>query len=247
MADTTRAPLDLIAFDGDDTLWHNERSYRMGRRRFHDLLRRLDVRECEEDIDARVNEIELGNLRYYGYGASSFVLSLIEASIDLTRGRIPGGDVRDLIRLAKDMLSEPVELFDGASDVVAQLAGSHALVLITKGDLLHQQSKAERSGLSVHFQQIEVVSEKTPDTYARILARHGVVPERFLMIGNSLRSDVVPVARLGGWAVHIPAVPSWGHEDVTIPTDLEDRYFELDHLRRLPAFIEAFSPKAPGQ
>lgn len=233
----TERAFDLIAFDGDDTLWHNERSYRSGRERFRDVLASAGVVLSEEEIEGRVNAIELHNIRYYGYGVSSFVLSLIEASIELTGGRISGGDLRGLIALAKEMLTEGVELFPGAREAVTALAGTFRLVLITKGDLLHQTSKVERSGLRACFGAIEVVSHKTRAVYDEILARHGVSPQRFLMIGNSPRSDVLPVLETGGWAVYVPAELSWAHEHADVPEESRTRFFEIRSLEELPALV----------
>ena len=229
---------DLIAFDGDDTLWHNERHYQMARDRFRKLLAACGVERTEAEIDEQVDRTELANLRYYGYGVSSFVLSLIESSIELTDGRIRAGDIRELLRLSKQMITSTVDLFDGAEEALARLAASHPLMLITKGDLLHQRGKVERSGLLGFFRHIEVVSHKTEDTYASILARYAVEPSRFLMVGNSVRSDVAPVVHVGGWAVHIPAELSWNHEDGELPDAGRDRCFTLEHLRQLPAFVE---------
>jgi putative hydrolase of the HAD superfamily len=228
---------DLIGFDGDDTLWHNERSYRMGRERFHAMLAAAGVELSEEDIDDRVNRIELQNLGHYGYGVSSFVLSLIETAIELTGGRVAGSDLRDLIDLAKQMLTEDVELFEHVPEAVSALAETHPLVLITKGDLLHQTSKIDRSGLRDRFRFVEVVSTKTPAVYASILARHDVDPARFLMIGNSLRSDVLPVIELGGWAVHVPAELNWSHEDAEVPDEARSRCLELRSLADLPDLV----------
>jgi putative hydrolase of the HAD superfamily len=224
---------DLIAFDGDDTLWHNERSYRNGRERFRQVLASAGVVQGEDEIEERVNATEIRNIRYYGYGVSSFALSLIETAIDLTAGRIPGTDIRELIALAKDMLTEDVELFPGAYAAVTGLAGRYPLALITKGDLLHQTSKAERSGLREYFRAIEVVSHKTRAVYEEILARHGVAPDRFLMIGNSPRSDILPVLEMGGWAVYVPAELSWAHEDADVPEGAQARFFEIASLNDL--------------
>ena len=165
----SRGAFDLIAFDGDDTLWHNERSYREGRQRFRRVLAGAGVVLGDEEIDACVNRTELVNLEYYGYGVSSFVLSLIETAIDLTDGRIAGGDLRGMIDLAKHMLTEEIELFESVRDVLTALASSYLLMLVTKGDLLHQTSKLERSGLRDCFRYVEVVSHKTTDVYAAIL------------------------------------------------------------------------------
>ena len=234
-----RRRLALIAFDGDDTLWHNERSYREGRDRFRRLLARAGVALTEEEIEAHVNRTELQNLEYYGYGVSSFVLSLIETALDLTGGRVPGSELRDMIDLAKQMLIEEVELFDGVRDVVADLAACYPLMLVTKGDLLHQTSKLERSGLREQFRYVEVVSHKTPAVYAAILSRHGIEPARFLMVGNSLRSDVLPVVAVGGWAVYVPAALSWSHEHADAPESAKRRYFEVAALDELRAAVEA--------
>ena len=231
--------LDLIAFDGDDTLWHNERSYREGRERFRHLLAGAGVVLTAEEIETRVNQTELANIDVYGYGVSSFALSLIETAIGLTDGRITGADLRGIVELAKHMLTEKVEVFPGAREILTTLAGSYPLMLITKGDLLHQTSKLERSGLRDCFRFVEVVSHKTPEVYAAILSRRGVDPSRFLMIGNALRSDVLPVVDAGGWAVHIPAALSWSHEHADVPPHVHGRYFEVAALDRLPDVIEA--------
>lgn len=230
---------ELIAFDGDDTLWHNERSYRTGRDRFHQLLAAAGVVLSEEEIDAHINRTELQNLSHYGYGVSSFVLSLIETAIALTGGRITGGELRGLIELAKRMLTEEIELFESAREAVAALAESHPLMLITKGDLLHQTSKIDRSGLRERFRFVEVVSTKTPAAYASILARHGVDPGRFLMVGNSVRSDVLPVVELGGWSVHVPAALSWSHEDAEVPDAARPRCLELRTLAGLAELVRS--------
>jgi putative hydrolase of the HAD superfamily len=220
---------DLIAFDGDDTLWHNERSFVSSRREFHRLLDACGVLLTEEDLEARVARTEVENIRYYGYGVSSFTLSLIETAIELTSGRIGAGELRVLIDQAKRMLSEEVELFPGVPETVGALSVTHPLVLITKGDLLHQTAKLDRSGLRAHFRYVEVVSTKTPEVYADILRRHGVSPDRFLMIGNSLRSDVLPVIDIGGCAIYVPSALSWSHEHADPPDGVE-RYFEVPQI-----------------
>ena len=172
-------PLDLIAFDGDDTLWHNERSFVAGRQRFRSLLADAGVVLDDEAIEDHLNRVEIANIDVYGYGVSSFVLSLVETAIDLTEGRITGADLRGIVDLAKQMLTEDIELFPGVSDVLTALAEYYPLMLITKGDLLHQTSKLERSGLRDCFRHVEVVSHKTTRTYAAILVRHNIDPNRF--------------------------------------------------------------------
>jgi putative hydrolase of the HAD superfamily len=230
--------LDLIAFDGDDTLWHNERSYRDARERFRRLLAAAGVDLTEEAIEERINETEVANIRFYGYGVASFVLSLMETAIGLTAGRITGADLRELVDLAKQMLSEEVELLAGARETVTALAGRYPLMLITKGDLLHQTSKLESSGLRPYFSAVEVVSHKTPEVYASLLSRHRIDPARFLMVGNSLRSDVLPVIELGARAVYVPAALSWAHEHADVPESARSRLVELTGLDGLAEFVE---------
>ncbi len=229
---------DLIAFDGDDTLWHNERSYRAARQRFQRLLARAGVDLSEAEIEARVNRTETANLDYFGYGVSSFALSLMETAIEVTGGRATGGDLGEILEIARHMLTEEIEVFAGARDVLAALSPAYPLMLVTKGDLLHQTSKLDRSGLKDCFDHIEVVSAKTPDVYRRILDRHGVDPARFLMVGNSLRSDVLPVVEAGGWAVHVPAALTWSHEHADPPDHARPRYFEVPALADLAPLVQ---------
>ena len=240
--------LELIGFDADDTLWHNERSYRDGRVRFARLLAAAGVTLDEDELEERVNRAEFANLPFYGYGVSSFALTLIETAIDLTEGRIAGVHLLEIIDLAKQMLTEDVELFADVSDVLMRLSVRYPLMLITKGDLLHQTSKLARSGVRDYFRYVEVVSHKTPDVYTAILERHRVDPRHFLMVGNSLRSDVLPVVELGGWAVHVPAALSWSHEDVKdVPANIKRRYIEAAALNDLPAIVERLSRTLPSQ
>jgi putative hydrolase of the HAD superfamily len=240
-------PFDLIAFDGDDTLWHNERSFVSGRRFFHRLLADNGVTLSDEDVEALITRTEVRNIRYYGYGVSSFTLSLIETAIELTEGRVAARDVRTLIEQAKRMLTEDVELLPGVAEAVGALSVSHPLMLITKGDLLHQTSKLERSGLRDRFRHVEVVSTKAPEIYRAILARHGIAPDRFLMIGNSLRSDVLPVIEAGGWAVYVPSALSWSHEHADPPAEGADRFFELAHVAEVHALVARLERRSPGR
>lgn len=229
--------LQLVGFDADDTLWHNERSYREARDQFCRMLSGAGVALSPDAIDACVNRTEVENIQYYGYGVSSFIMSLIETALELTGGRVTGTDLRGLIDLAKGMLTEDVELFPGVRELLTSLAARYPLMVITKGQLLHQTSKLDRSGLRDCFRFVEVVSHKTPEVYGAILARHHVEPARFLMVGNSLRSDILPVLETGGWAVHVPAELSWSHEDASIPDAPVPRYSRLDRIDRLPDVI----------
>jgi putative hydrolase of the HAD superfamily len=228
---------DLIAFDGDDTLWHNERSYRDGRERFRQLLSAAGVELTNDEIESAVNRTELTNLEYFGYGVSSFALSLIETAIELTGGAVSGAALQAIPELARSMIAEDVELFDGVRDVLAALSATHPLMLITKGDLLHQRSKVDRSGLAGCFTWVEVVSHKTKQTYETILNRHRIEPARFLMVGNSLRSDILPVVEAGGRAVYVPAALSWSHEHAELSADARARVVEVASIHRVPDLV----------
>ncbi|MGQ9370857.1 HAD family hydrolase [Azospirillum sp. ST 5-10] len=223
--------IDTIGFDGDDTLWHNESLFSMTQDRFRALLAHA---ADPQTLDRRLLEAERANLRHYGYGIKGFVLSMIETAIAVTDGRIAGHDIGTLVAFGKTMLEHPVELLDGAVAALDALAGRHRLLLITKGDLFDQESKVARSGLAERFAAVEIVSEKDPDTYRRILDRHGVDPARFLMVGNSVRSDVLPVLAVGAAAVHVPYHLTWAHEEAEPPAE---GYRRIESLHALPAAV----------
>ena len=231
-------PLDLVAFDGDDTLWHNERSFLEGRRRFHRMLANAGVDLTEAQLDEHVNLVEVANIDYFGYGVSSFALSLIEVAVDLTDGRVTGDDLMEVVALAKQMMVEDIEVFPRVHEVLAEVAAAYPVMLITKGDLLHQTSKLDRSGLRDAFQFVEVVSHKKPETYREILRRHRIDPDRFLMVGNAIRSDVLPVVEAGGWAAHIPAALSWSHEHADVPPEAHGRYFQIGAFEQVLEVIQ---------
>lgn len=222
----------VIAFDADDTLWHNEIHFRSTEAAFRDLLRPYHDQAW---IDARLFETEMRNLRRYGYGIKAFMLSMIETALELTEGRITGAEIQRILDLGQDMLAQPVELLPHAAECLKALGGRHRLWLITKGDLLDQESKLARSGLGDHFEEVAVVSEKDEATYRDLLARRGVAPGAFLMVGNSVKSDILPVLALGAHAVHIPYETTWVHEHVE--GALPD-FPELPHLGLLPAWLE---------
>jgi putative hydrolase of the HAD superfamily len=227
--------LDLIAFDADDTLWHNESLYKATQDRFQELLAPYgqDGRAVTE-----LYETEMQNLRYYGYGLKSFALSMIETAIRVTAGRIGGGEIQQIVGLAKEMIDTPVRLFDGVAEAVSTLAASHRLMLITKGDLLDQERKLAQSGLAPFFAYVEIVTDKTEAVYRSLLAQYQIAPQRFLMVGNSLRSDVLPVVALGGHAVYIPCDITWVHESATVEDHASRKYAELEHIGLLPAFVQ---------
>jgi len=226
--------IDLVALDADDTLWHNEPLYRTARDRFCALL---GEDYAPELIDERLYETERRNLEHFGYGVKGFVLSLIETGLDLTGGRLGGPDVQKIIDWGREMLASPVELLDGVREAVEALAGEFPLILLTKGDLFHQESKLARSGLGHLFRGVEIVTEKDAATYRRVMTRYAVTPDRFVMVGNSLRSDVLPVLEAGGHAVHVPYDISWVHERVA-PEALADAHFhEVAHIRDLSPVV----------
>jgi FMN phosphatase YigB (HAD superfamily)/sugar/nucleoside kinase (ribokinase family) len=225
-----------IGIDADDTLWHNENLFADVQQEFRKILAQY---HSSEWIDRKLLETERKNLDYFGYGAKGFALSMIETAIELTEGRVTGTEIQKIIDLVKGVLKGPTSLLEGAREAVTLLAQSYRLILITKGDLFEQEAKLARSGLAELFHGVEIVSEKNTETYQRILAKHGVKPGEFLMVGNSVRSDILPVVQLGERAVHVPYHITWAHEvaEASGPTQgfaTLARLGELmDYLRRL--------------
>jgi putative hydrolase of the HAD superfamily len=230
--------VDLVALDADDTLWHNESLYTSTREQFRALIARY---ESADLLDDRLYEIELRNLQHFGYGVNGFVLSMIESAIELTNGRLVSSDVRTIVEWGREMVCCPVEVFDGVQETLEELADAFPLILVTKGDLLHQESKLARSGLGHLFKGLEVVSEKDARVYQSVMARHEVEANHFVMVGNSLRSDILPVLESGGHAVYVPYELSWVHERV--PADAvaasvnNPRFHEIAQFRELPALL----------
>ena len=227
--------ISVIAFDADDTLWHNENIYINTHEKFKQLLRQY---HNDEWIQQRLNETEIRNLQHFGYGIKGFTLSMIETAIELSEGRVSANEIQKIVDLGKEMLRAPVELLDGVAATIAQLASSYKLMLITKGDLLDQESKIARSGLGDYFSHIEVVSEKDVETYRRLVAKHGIAPERFLMVGNSLKSDILPVIAMGGQAVYIPYQTTWVHERVVEEDLAAKRYVTIQNISQLQDWLE---------
>ena len=229
--------LTVIGFDGDDTLWHNERMFSMTQNRFCALLtRHIDV--PTQVLHARLLETERRNLSAYGYGIKGFVLSMVETAIEVTEKRIPAEDIQTILAFGRTMIEHPVELIEGAREVLEMLrARDHELWLITKGDLFDQESKIARSGLVELFWRVEILSEKDEASYRRVLTRHGVQPAEFVMVGNSLKSDILPVLDIGARAVHVPYHLLWEHEQVDPPAGPLDGMWELASLSELPALI----------
>jgi putative hydrolase of the HAD superfamily len=231
--------IELVALDADDTLWHNEPLYTGTRERFRELLAKY---EPSGVLDDRLYEVELRNLRHFGYGVKGFVLSLIESAIEMTDGRLETADVSRIIEWGREMLVSPVELLEGVRDAAEQLAAMYPLILVTKGDLLHQETKLAGSGLGHLFQGLEVVSEKDERIYRNLIARHGVPPNRFVMVGNSLRSDILPALDAGAHAVYIPYAISWVHERIS-PEAMSAmmtnaRCHQIAQFRELPGLLQ---------
>jgi putative hydrolase of the HAD superfamily len=235
---------DLIAFDADDTLWHTEGLYSDAQARFKALLERYI---SHDTVEEKLFETEMRNVPVFGYGIKGFTLSMIETAIELTEGRITGRDIQQVIDLAKNMFNAEVRPLDHVQATLEALSKSHRLMIVTKGDLFDQESKIARSGLASYFRHVEIVSDKTPDSYAALLARYMAPPERFMMVGNSLRSDVLPVLRLGGTAVYIPYAITWAHEMVSeVPAGLP-AWHELGSLQELPALVARLEAKPGAQ
>lgn len=231
---------DWIAFDADDTLWKNEEYYREGRKIFAEILAKYGV---DHPLPERVDQLESSNIRYYGYGVMSFVLSLIDISIQETGGKIQAEDIQKLLELSKNMLSRDVEVMAGVEDLLAALQERYPLMLVTKGDLFHQQRKIAQSGLESYFRAVEVVSEKNPRTYQAILDKHRIKPDRFVMIGNSLRSDVLPVLEIGGWALYLSDHLSWSHEDGSDQPLPKDRFLEISSISEVGSALAHLTGK----
>jgi putative hydrolase of the HAD superfamily len=232
--------IEIIAFDADDTLWQNETLYTEAQNKFKKLLAPYYDRET---VTKKLYEIEMRNLPVFGYGIKGFTFSMIETAIELTEGQISGGEIQTILDTARWMVQSEVQLLEHVEYVLHELAETHTLMLITKGDLLDQEGKISRSGLAHLFEKVEIVSDKTPKSYARIFDRHNILPERFLMVGNSMRSDILPVLSLGSKAVYIPHPLTWTHEQASPIEAGKDGYFELENISQLPELIKRFKTR----
>jgi len=223
-----------VGIDADDTLWHNESLFHLTQQQFFALLQ--DYGEADHMM-ARLVEVERRNLRLYGYGVKGFTLSMIETAIDLTRGAVPAKTIERILELGRSLLDYPIEPLDGVAETLPLLKSKYRLIVITKGDLLNQEQKLARSGLGDHFDAIEIVSEKDAETYRRIARRHAIAPEETVMIGNSLKSDVLPALEAGLWGIHIPYPITWAHERAEPPAG-EPRYAKLETMRDVPDWLQ---------
>ena len=243
MTPTTDVPptIEVVGLDADDTLWHSEVYFERTQRRFVELVSRY----VDSDVDVldRLARTEHDNLGRYGYGIKGFTLSMLEAALDMTDGALGTEEIGQILAAGRAMLDHPVDLIEGVDEAVTALSDAgHRLVVVTKGDLHHQQHKIMASGLTDRFERIEIVSDKDPDTYRRVIASMEVEPARFCMVGNSVRSDVLPVLAVGGHAVHIPYHVTWSHELVesteAVPT--------LASISELPAWLASVAAEQAG-
>ena len=225
--------ITTLGFDADDTLWQNEEFFRITQERFADLLADFAP---PEHLAERLLQAERRNLGRYGFGIKGFVLSMIETAIEVTDERVPASVIADIIDAGQEMLAHPIHLLPHAQETVEALADQFQLVLITKGDLLDQERKLAQSGLGEMFDAVEIVSDKVPETYMHAFRRHGDGPERAMMVGNSMKSDVVPAIEAGGWGVHVPARFEWEIEKAEAPVD-HPRFHVLENLGELQQLL----------
>ncbi|MBY6185149.1 HAD family hydrolase [Marinobacter hydrocarbonoclasticus] len=225
----------LIAFDADDTLWVNEPFYRGAEQAYVDILSRY---VDHHDLAQRLYQTEVKNLNLFGYGAKGYMLSMIETALELTQYQIDGRDIDRIIQLGKEVLSYPIEILPEVRETLGALQERYPLMVITKGDLLDQESKIARSGLADYFGRIEVVSEKDTSTYGRVFNQVGRAPGEVLMVGNSLKSDILPVLEIGGHACHVdPGYEGWVHEQVTEDCLAQHRFHSFDNISKVLSLL----------
>lgn len=229
--------ITTVGLDADDTLWHNETIFRLTQDRMRDLL--ADVAD-EAAFQTTLAAIEKKNLVLYGYGVKGFTLSMIETAMQLTGGEPPGRVIADILAAGREMLAHPVETLPGVDQALDDLSKHYRLVLITKGDLLHQEQKLAASGLGDLFAAVEIVSEKDASTYARVFGRHGTGAAEAVMCGNSMRSDILPALEAGAWAAHVPYPLTWAHEMADAPQG-HPRFVELASISEFPAWVASLT------
>lgn len=231
--------IDLVGFDADDTLWHSEIHFQAAHAEFERILGAY-VDLADASVHDRLLATERRNVKVFGYGAKGMTLSMIETAVELSGERISAADIHRLLGLGKEILAHPVELLPGVVEAVSEVAARQRVVLITKGDLFHQEAKVRQSGLSDLFHRIEIVSEKDPETYRRLFGEFGVDAARFAMVGNSMRSDIEPVVRLGGFGVHVPYPVTWALEREHGLEAGHSRVAVAEALPAVPAALRAF-------
>lgn len=225
--------IKVIGFDADDTLWVNETYFREAEEEFTNLLESF---ETKNKIDQELFKMEMKNLEIYGYGIKGFMLSMIESALEISNNTISQATLSKILNLGKKMILHPVELLDGVKEVLEQLNEKYRLVVLTKGDLLDQERKIERSGLTRYFHHIEVLSDKKEENYINLLDHLELDVKEFLMIGNSLKSDVLPIINIGAQAVHVPFHTTWQHEEVSIKED-DFKYLKINNLKDILQYL----------
>ena len=226
--------IKVIGFDADDTLWVNETYFRDAE---HAICKLISHYETPNKIDQEIFKMEMKNLGIYGYGVKAFILSMVEVALELSNYTVSNQVITEILDIGKAMLNKPVELLSGVETTLKTLSKKYKLIVITKGDLLDQERKLERSGLSKYFHHIEIVSDKKSINYSRVLKHLEIEPKSFLMVGNSLKSDILPLINIGAQAVHIPFHTTWAHETVS-PAETEDKEFTtLKSISELPALL----------
>lgn len=228
--------VSIVGLDADDTLWHSESHFATTEQRFRALL---EPWLSADDVADRLLQRERANLKIFGYGAKGFTLSMIETALEVSDGDLPSSAVQQLVDWGKELLSHPVELLDRVEETIKVLSNRYRLALITKGDLFHQESKVAESGLADYFDHVEILTEKSPATYQRVLNNLEANPAEFVMVGNSLRSDVLPVIEIGARAVHVPYGITWGHENVDT-SNHEVTWQQIETLAELPLVLDGF-------
>ena len=220
--------IKVIAFDADDTLWVNETYFREAERKFATLLSNY---ETPNKIEQELFQLEMKNLPYYGYGIKGFVLSMIETALEISNHTLPQSTIGDLLNIGKEMLDKPIELLAGVEEVLHSLHGRYKLIVATKGDLLDQERKLEKSGLINYFHHVEVMSEKKIPDYQKLTKHLDIAPQELLMIGNSLKSDILPLIAIGASAIHVPFYTTWTHEQVSEQDLLNSDYTTVSSIR----------------
>lgn len=226
------AHIKVIGLDADDTLWVNETFFREAEKEFGNLLSRF---ETPNKIDQELFKIEMANLPVYGYGIKAFVLSMLEAALKISNGKLTAEEIEAILRIGKKMINHPVELLEGVTETLSALEHRYRLILITKGDLLDQERKLAKSDLAHYFHHIEVLSEKNEENYSALLNQLNIKPSEFLMVGNSLKSDVLPLVNIKSQAVHVPFHTTWQHEVVTPDADVQ--FLTLNKLSDLISYL----------
>jgi len=225
--------LKVIAFDADDTLWVNEPYFRQTEERFYELLSGYS---SQHTLERELLKAEIENLAIYGYGIKGFVLSMIETALRVTNNTLNAAAVEKILNLGKQMLDQPIELLDGVEDVLLALKDRYRLVVATKGDLLDQERKLKKSGIGHYFHHIEIMSEKDDANYLKLIKHLDIRPDELLMVGNSLKSDILPVLNVGGYAVHVPYHITWAHEHVEHSID-DEKFKSVVGIGDILAFL----------